>query len=241
MDDSTPTGEGVNMDVRLRRVNKSAVLTLLIILTTGLVSVWLENPPPPISWEKEGSVSYSDTIFDIEIPTSSNITYYADMDEAQNTSRIYVEINTELIMTRGLLSFEMESTYITLNSWYSTVDSREATLSSGSSSEYWNTTSYENRPFGGWTIDGSNETYQQNRTLPTEYSMQMIWNSSLTLVEERNNDTSFDVYLRFWIYYIETQIQVDPTLLKVIIVVECIVGIAVTVGFYIFDKPEVID
>jgi hypothetical protein len=69
----------------------------------------------------------------------------------------------------------------------------------------------------------------------------MIWNSSLTLVEERNNDTSFDVYLRFWIYYIETQIQVDPTLLKVIIVVECIVGIAVTVGFYIFDKPEVID
>lgn len=241
VDDFAPTGEGVNMDVRLRRASKSAALTLLIILTTGLVSVWLENPSPPISWKKEGSVSYSDTIFNIEIPTDSNITYYADIDETQNTSRIYVEINTELAMTRGLLSFEMESTYITLNSWYSAIDSREATLSSGSSSEYWNSTSYENRPFGGWTIDGSNETYQQNRTLLTEYSLQMIWNSSLILVEERNNDTSFDVYLKFWIYYTETQIKIDPALFKVIIVVECIFGITVTVKFYIFDKPEVID
>lgn len=241
VDDSTSISEGVNMDVRLRRASKAAALTLLVILTTALVSVWLNNPPPPISWEMDGRVSYSDAIFDIEIPTSSNITYDADVDDSQNTTRIYVEIDTELIMTRGLLSFEMVSTYITPHSWYRIADSREATLSSSFSSEYWNTTSYFNGPFRGLTYDGMNKTSEQNRTFPTEYSLQLIWNSSLTLGEERDNDTTFDVYLEFWIYFVETQIEVDPALFTFIFIGECIVGIAMTMGFYKIDKPEVID
>ena len=229
------------MDVRFRRASKAAVLTLLIILTTALVSVWLNNPPPPISWEMDGRVSYSDAFFDIEIPADSNITYDADEDDSQNTTRIYVEINTELIMTRGLLSFEMISTYVTPHSWYSIADSREATLSSSFSSEYWNTTSYFDGPFRGLTYDGSNETSEQNRTFPTEYSLQMIWNSSLTLGEERDNDTTFDVYLEFWIYFVETQIEVDPALFRFIFIGEFIVGIVVTVGLYKIDEPDVID
>ena len=170
-----------------------------------------------------------------------NITHNAEVDDFQNTTRIYVEINTELMMTRGLLTFEMVSTYITPHSWYSIADSREATLSSSSSSEYWNTTSYHNLPFTGLTYDGSNESYEQNSVFPIEYSLQMIWNSSLTLVEERDNDTQFDVHLSFLIHFIETQIQVDPALFDAIIIIEFIVGIALTVGFYKIDKIVVID
>ncbi len=229
------------MDVRFHRASKAAALTLLIILTTTLVSVWLNNPPPPISWEMDGRVSYSDAFFDIEIPADSNITYDADVDDSQNTTRIYVEINTGLIMTRGLLSFEMVSTYITPHSRYSIIDSRNATLSSSSSSEYWNVTSYNHRSPSGLMFRGLNETSQQNRVVPTEYSLQMIWNSSLTLVQERDNDTTFDVHLEFWIYFIETQIRVDPALFDAIIIVEFIVGIALTVGFYKIDEPVVID
>ena len=163
---STPTSEGVNMDVRLHRASKAAALTLMILLITVLVSQWLKNPPPPITWEMDGRVSYSDAIFDIEIPSSFNITYNAEVDDFENTTRINVEINTELIMTRGLLTFEMISTYITPHSWYGIADSREAILSSSSTSVYWNRTSFASGPFGGVMFKGSNETIDLNRTLP---------------------------------------------------------------------------
>ena len=186
------------MDVRLHRASKTAALTLMIILTTALVSVWLNNPPPPISWEMYGRVSYSDAFFDIEIPASLNITYNAEVDDFQNTTRIYVEINTELMMTRGLLTFEMVSSYITPHSWYSIADSREATLSSSSSSEYWNTTSYHNLPFTGLTYDGSNESYEQNsvfRSLVSNGSFRYfsrLSSSTVRIVISLSSGDSFD-------------------------------------------------
>ena len=51
----------------------------------------------------------------------------------------------------------------------------------------------------------------------------------------------FEAHLEFWIHFIETQIQVDPALFDAIIIVEFIVGIAVTVGLYKIDEPDVID
>ncbi len=241
VDDSMPIYEGTIMDVRLHRASKAAALTLLIIFTTALVSFWLNNPQPPISWEMYGHVSYIDTIFSTEIPASSDISYDVDIDDSQNTTRIYVEIDTELNMSRGKLGFRMESTYITPHSWYSVADNQEASLSSRSSSEYWNATSYHNLPFGGLGLLGLNESVEKYHVFHTEYSLQMIWNSSLTLVEERDNDTSFDLHLDFHIHFSETQIQVDPALFGIIFFVECIVGITMTVGLYKIDEPELIE
>jgi len=214
---------------------------LLILLTTALVSVWLNNPPPPISWEMEGHVSYIDTTFNIEIPASSNISYDIDVDDSRNTTRIYVEIDTELNMNRGLLNFRTESTYITPHSWYSVEDYQEASLSSRFSSETWESTYGLGLPFGGLGILGLNESVEQYSVFPTEYSLEMIWNSSLTLVEERDNDTSFDIYLDFQIYFKETQIQVDPAIFGLIYIGECIVGITMTVAFYKIDEPDLIE
>lgn len=241
MDDSTSINEGTNMDVRLHRASKAAALTLLIILTTALVSVWLNNPPAPISWEIDGPVSYIDTTFNIDIPASSNISYDVDIDDTQNTTRIYVEIDTELNINRGLLNYRTESTYITPHSWYDIEDYQEASLSSRFSSETRESTYGFSMPFTGLNILGVNESVEQHRVLPTEYSLQMIWNSSLTLVEERDNDTSFELYLDFRIRFNETQTQVDPATFCLIYIGECIVGIVVTVGFYMIDRPKVID
>ena len=114
-------------------------------------------------------------------------------------------------------------------------------MSSRSSSEYWNTTFNHSLPFGGLGTLGLNESVEQHHVFPTEYSLQMIWNSSLTLVEERDNDTSFDLYLDFQIHFSETQIQVDPALFSLIFTVECIVGITMTVGLYKIDEPDLIE
>lgn len=229
------------MDVRLHRASKAAVLTLLIIFTTALVSIWLSNPPAPISWKIDGHVSYIDSMFNIEIPESSDISYEVNTDGSQNTTRIYVEIDTELIMNRGLLNFRTESTYITPHSWYSLADYQEASLISKSSTENWNATYYHSLPLAGLSTLGLNETVQQNRTYPVEYSLQMKWNCSLTLVEERGNDTTFNLYLDFWTQFNETQMRVDPALFDLIFIGESIVGIIVIVGFYAIDKPRVID
>ena len=200
------------MDVRLHRASKAAALTLLIIITTALVSVWLNNPPPPISWEKDGRVSYSDITFNLENPASLNITYNADVDILQNTTRIYVEINTELIVTKGLLSFELVSSYLTHHSRYSIADSRNVILSSSSSSKYWNRTLYEDRSPYELAFFDLNKTNEQNHVFPTEYTLLMKWNSTLTLVEERDNDTVFTANLDFWIHFVEIQTRFNPSL-----------------------------
>ncbi|NHI89695.1 MAG: hypothetical protein EAX87_09235 [Candidatus Thorarchaeota archaeon] len=232
---------GVNMDVRLRRASRALALTLLIVLTTALVSIWANNPPPPVSWEMSGNVSYIDTMFSIEIPTSFNISHDVDVDEPHNTTRIYVEIRTELILNKGLLNFGTYSTYIVSQSLYSVSENERASLSSKSSSKDWNVTLNQPPPFRGWGTPGLNETFQQNRTYPIEYSLRIIWNCSLTLVEERGNDTRFNLELDFRIRFNETQTQVNPALFPIIFKGECIVGTVVTIGFYVIDKPRVID
>jgi hypothetical protein len=239
--DETLSKNGVNMDVRLRRASRALALTLLIILTTALVSIWANNPPPPESWEMSGNASYIDTMFSIEIPTSFNISHDVAIDEFHNTTSISVEINTELILKKGLLYFGTYSTYIVSQSWYSISENERASLSSKSSSKDWNVTLNQPPPFRGWGTPGLNETFQKNKTYPIEYSLRITWNCSLTLVEERGNDTRFDLHLDFWIRFNETQTQVDPALFPIMFIGECIVGTVVTIGFYAIDKPRVID
>lgn len=239
------TSEGADMDVRLHRASKAAALTLMIILTTAIVSIWLNNLPPPISWEMDGNVSYIDAAFNIEIPASSNISYDIDVDDSQNTTRIQVEINTELVMIRGLLGFGMGSIYITPQSRYNITDSREVTLSASSSSMYWNATSFIARSPHGVSYDHLNESsehyYEQNHTRSTTYSLHMVWNSSLTLAEEIDNNTTFDVHFNFMIHFNETQIQIDSALFDLIFFGEFIVGTVVIMGFYRIDRPDVIE
>ncbi len=241
MDDYTTTGEGAYMDVRFHRSSKAAALTLVIILITALVSTWLNNPKPPVSWERQSVVSYSDGFFDIYVPPSFNITYDAEVNDLQNTTRIYVEISSELTLTHGLLSFEMVSGYHTPHSKYSITDYREATLTSSTSRVNWNTTAHE--PLSPYWLHfhGLNETNEQDQIFPTEYTLQMIWNSSLTLVEERDNDTMFIANLSIWIHFGESQYQIDPALVSLLLIGEGSIGIVAIVGFYRFDKPVVID
>lgn len=229
------------MDVRLHRASKAAALTFLIIFTTFLILLWATNPPSPESWEMEGYVSYSTGIFEMNLPTESHAIYDAEVDSLQNTTSVYVEISTEIVLTHGVLSFDMVSGYHTPHSKFSITDYRKVNLSSSASFENWSIHLQEDFSPYWLHFYGLNETSEQDQFFPIVYTLQMVWNSSLTLVEERDNNTSFLTNFTFWIHFRQSQFYVDPALFSYLIIGEGLIGFALMITLYRIDKPVVID
>lgn len=226
----------------MRRASRLLALTAVIVFVTALSSYWLTGPPVLHSWEKEGSILFSDTGTEVSLPWVSNLTLEAERDPSTNDTQVMAIIDGEIRATLrdAELSFEMESFYFTPNSHYSVNETKLVMLISEDSVVGWNQSFYEHSsPYMFfYTL---NRTRPVNSSVPTTYTLRMIWNSTLTFIPETSTSSEFEVTLTLSIRFTQIAMGVDPTVFRYIVAVEISLGIVSAAFLYSRNKLVIVE
>jgi len=216
-------------------------LTAAIVLITALSSYWLTGPPVHYSWEREGSIMFSDTGTEVSLPWVSNFTFEAERDPSTNDTRIMAIIDGEIRATLrdAELSFEVECFYFTPDSHYSVNESKLVMLISEDSVVAWNQSFYEISPYMfSFTL---NRTFPVNSTVPTTYTLRTILNSSMTFLPEAGSTSELEVTLSLSIRFTEIAMGIDPVVFGYLIAGEAFLGVVSAAVLYSKDKLVVIE